>query len=394
MYIINVFSAALMTACLSNAALASSDRIDEAPQLEDAVKSTLQTFGVPGAAVGVWTQQGQWILTTGLGDEATERSVRRSDHFAIRSVTKSFTVTLVLQLVNDSNGTINLDDPIGNYLDGIPNGETITVRQLANMTSGLFNYTQDETFVDEFRKDLTRSWTTDELLSFAFDGSAHNQFNFQAGTQYEYSNTNTLVLGKLVEVLAGKPFEEVLEERILEPLKLEETAFLSGTKLPRPSVHGYNGMGDDGRPLKIVASFSSQGFAGGMVSTLHDLGKWGGALATGALLPPDLQRQRFVTRATAPDVHSPLYDHYGLGMGEVAGWWGHTGDGLGFEAGVFHQIERNQTIAILLNESQPSNIPVRVFCRILGVLQQAPAATSDSLCAPGNERLNARPTGD
>jgi D-alanyl-D-alanine carboxypeptidase len=371
----------------SGVAFASGGTLDEAPQLELVVKSALQEFGVPGAAIGVWTPRGQWKSATGLGDVAKGRPVSVSDHFAIRSVTKSFTVTLVMQLVDDSHGTIGLDDPIGKYLDKIPNGENITIRELANMTSGLFNYTRDDNFLNLFVQDLTRTWTNDELLSFAFDGTTHNQINFAAGTQYEYSNTNTLVLGKLVEALTERPFEAVLGEKILDPLDLSSTAFLHGTKLPRPASHGYNGLTEDGQPAEIVASFSSQGFAGAMVSSLHDLGKWGRALATGSLLPADLQRQRFVANSTAADVNSPLYDHYGMGMGEVAGWWGHTGDGLGFEAAVLHQIERRETIAILLNQSAPSNIPVRIFCRILGVLDESPAPDSGSLCAPGNARL-------
>ena len=148
---------------------------------------------------------------------------------------------------------------------------------------------------------------------------------------------------------------------------------------------GYQGVTPDGSPQDIVINASALGFAGAMASTLHDLARWGQALADGSLLPPGLQRQRFNTRPTADDPASPVYDAYGLGIGQVAGWWGHTGEGAGFEAAVFRQIDRQETFAVLLNASNASDVPVRIFCRVLQVLQEAPSPGSPSVCAPGND---------
>lgn len=359
--------------------------LDQAPQLEATVRSALEEFAVPGAAIGLWTPNGHWVMTIGLADVTFGRPVKRRDRFAIRSITKSFVVTIVMQLVAQSDGAIGLDDPIAKYLPGIPNGETITLRELANMTSGLYNYSQDQDFLQALQADLTRLWTTDELLAFAFDGRSHRQINFEPGTRYEYSNTNTLVLGKLVEALTGRPFTDVLDDQILVPLQLRSTAFLSGTELPPPAVLGYDGVNADGLPNDIVVSFSALGFAGAMASTLPDLAHWGRALANGSLLPAALQQQRFAAHPISADPASPVYDAYGMGMGEVAGWWGHTGDGVGFEAAVFHQVDRNETFAILLNESRPSDIPVRIFCRVLQVLNEGPPSDSGSVCAAGGD---------
>jgi D-alanyl-D-alanine carboxypeptidase len=306
--------------------------------------------------------------------------MRRTDHLGIRSITKSLTVTLMMQLVACSNGTIGLDDPIAKYLHGVPNGEAITLRELADMTSGLANYTASKAFQQEFAADPARTWSADELLAFAFK----EQTNFAPGNQFQYSNTNTILLGKLIEVMTGKPFEDVLAEQILGPLDLSATAYLSGTVLPPPAAHGYQGETADGQPDDVVVSFSAFSFAGAMVSTLHDLAEWGRALARGTLLPADLQSQRFVARPTSGDPASPVYDSYGLGIGQVAGWWGHTGEGLGFEAAVFHQIDRDETFAVLLNASNAHDVPVRIFCEVLNVLGESPAADSGSVCVPGN----------
>jgi D-alanyl-D-alanine carboxypeptidase len=285
-----------------------------------------------------------------------------------------------MQLVACSNGTISLDDPVAKYLSGVPNGETITLRELGDMTSGLANYTASQAFQQEFAADLTRTWTADELLAFAFK----EPMNFAPGSQFEYSNTNTILLGKLVEVLTGRPFEDVLSEQILGPLSLASTVYLSGTALPPPAARGYQGETADGQPDDVVVSFSAFSFAGAMASTMHDLAGWGRALARGTLLPADLQSQRFIARPTASDPASPVYDSYGLGIGQVAGWWGHTGEGLGFEAAVFHQIDRDETFAVLLNASNAHDVPVRIFCEVLAVLGESPAADSGSVCVPGN----------
>ena len=358
------------------------DLLARAPQLEDAVTAALHEFHVPGAAVGIWTENGHWTKALGLADVAASRPVKLRDHFGIRSITKSFVVTVLLQLIAESNGSIGLDDPIGKYLSGVPNGATVTLRQLADMTSGLYDYSADSDFRAAVGADPTRAWTTDELLAFAFDDAAHPAINFEPGARYQYSNTNTLVLGKLIEALAGATFDEVLRQKILVPLELTGTKYLHGTRLPRPFASSYQGETEDGAPDEVVVSFSGLGFAGAMGSTLRDLGVWGPALAEGSLLPAGSQKQRFEAHATSVDPGSPVYDAYGLGMGQVAGWWGHTGEGVGFEAAVLHQIERNETFAILLNGSDTSDVPVRIFCRVLAVLDEAPAAGSGSVCAP------------
>jgi D-alanyl-D-alanine carboxypeptidase len=377
--------AASIAASLPCASSASTGTLPEAPQLEAVVASALQSYAVPGAAIGVWTPNGHWELATGLADVASLTRVRRNDHFAIRSITKSFTVTLVLQLVADSNGAICLDDPISKYLHGVPDGDTITLRELANMTSGLFNYTASKAFQQAFIADLTRAWTPDELLSYAFDDPSHKPVDFPPGSRYEYSNTNTLVLGKFVEAVTGKPFEHVLLEKILNPLNLAATAFLSGTTLPPPAAHGYQGETEDGVPDDVVVNLSSLSFAGAMATTLHDLAGWGRALVHGTLLPADLQSQRFVAQPTASDPASPVYDSYGLGIGEVAGWWGHTGEALGFEAAVFHQPDRDETFVVLLNASNAHDVPVKIFCEVLAVLGESPAPGSGSVCVRGND---------
>ena len=104
-----------------------------------------------------------------------------------------------------------------------------------------------------------------------------------------------------------------------------------------------------------------------MVSTLDDLRRWGEVLVEGALLPERLQRQRFVARRAT---NGPEYDRYGLGMGEIDGWWGHTGSGAGFEAAVFHTPgRRDDTIVILLDASNFQNVQAGLLRRLISILE-------------------------
>ena len=331
----------------------------KAGRLQAALDRALAKYKVPGAVVGVWTPAGRWTSATGLADVRAGRKVLLGDRFAIRSITKSYVVTMILQL--EASGKLSLDDPVSRYVDGVPDGDRITLRELANMTSGLFNYTSDKTFLQALSADLARPWTTPQLLQFAFG----HPVNFAPGAAYEYSNTNTLVLGEVVEKVTGKPWAQALQEMILDPLRLGSTLYRPGTEIPPPSVKGYV-PGENGKPEEVAINSSGLGAAGGLASTLADLKRWGEALAEGTLLPADLQRERFVARKAT---NGPEYDRYGLGIGEIGGWWGHTGNALGFEACVFHQIKRNETIAILLNGSETDpDIPAHLFRKLVTIL--------------------------
>ena len=156
-----------------------------------------------------------------------------------------------------------------------------------------------------------------------------------------------------------------LRAEIFRPLRLHETFYLSGSRIPGPRAQGYQGEAD-GKPATIDASFTSLGAAGAMASDLDDLRVWAGALVDGTLLPEALQAQRFVTH---PRTNGPDYDNYGLGIGEIDGWWGHTGMGLGFAAAVFRRTDTDSSIVILVNASNVDDVPARILRRFIKILE-------------------------
>lgn len=330
-------------------------------ELQSAIDARLALNHVPGALVGVFTPNGSWTSATGFSRVETRTPMDFSLNSAWRSITKSFTVTIILQLV--AEGRLDLDAPVATYLGGVPNGDRITLRQLAEMRSGLFNYTAAPEFVAELIQDLSRPWTDEELLAIAFS----HPVNFQPGTEYEYSNTNTIVLGQVAEVVTGRDFELLLQERILRPLGLTTPVLITGTELPPPAVTGYAYDPDLNVFEAVAVNGSALSTAGAMAGSFADLRTWGGALVSGQLLPASLQAQRFVS---VPATNGPVYDSYGLGMGEIGRWWGHTGDALGFQAAVFTEPNTGSQIVIMLNAANENHdVPVditRDFQSILG----------------------------
>jgi D-alanyl-D-alanine carboxypeptidase len=370
----NAVAAAGMVAALPAAAAPF-----DGSKIDAIVTAALKENNIPGAALVIDTPGSRWVQTFGYSDYAKQRPVKRRDYFAIRSVTKSFVVTAMLQLIAESHGAIKLDDTIGQYLPNIPNGDLITLRQLGNMTSGLYNYTVDPGFHKAFGKNPLRHWTPAQLLKFAFDSKYHGPIDFPPGTQYEYSNTNTLVLGLLVEALTGQKFAATLSAAILKPTGLASMVYMNGVSLPNPHSKGYQGFFDN-QPEAVDINATSLNFAGAMASTVADLATWGEVLVGGELLPAKLQQQRFRAHATKGDPNSPLYDRYGLGMGEIAGWWGHTGSGIGYEAAVFHSIDKGETFAIEVNATNGHDVPAVIFCRVLHALHPGESVPGGSVC--------------
>ncbi len=311
-------------------------------ELQDAVDASMEKYGTPAAVVGVFVPgKGSWVSATGEADLTTGAAPTADMAWPLRSVTKSFTVTLILQLVDE--GEISLDDTVDQYLDGVPNGDQITIRQLADMSSGLADYTT-EAFIDDFVADPDRIFTLDELNAYAFA----EPLQFEPGADYVYTNTNTNVLGSVVEKVTGQSFSEALSERLLVPLGLDDTEYLDdGSPWPTPHPTGY--QPEDGELVEQPANFSVFGPAGSLVANVDDLRVWGEALGSGSLLQPATQAERLEGH---PLSAGPEYDQYALGIGELDGWWGHTGEGFGFTATVMHNPDTGATIVVYTNLAQ------------------------------------------
>lgn len=310
-------------------------------RLDVAIDQVMSTASIPGAIVGVWGPQGQYVRAAGVADKATGAPISADFYSRIGSVTKTFTVTAVLQLVDE--GKVGLDDPIAKYVDGVPSGDQITLRQLADMRSGLCNYTATDSFREALFADPHRDFSPQELLGYAFAREAV----FPPGQGFDYSNTNTILLGLVVEKVSGQSLPNYIAGHILNPLGMSRTSFPTTTGFPQPHAVGYTRHTADGTEATATDWNPSWAWsAGAMISTLDDLRVWARAAATGTLLSPAMQRQRL---PTANETSMPIQFGYGLGLFNLAGWIGHSGSVPGYQAIAVYLPEEQLTLVILTN---------------------------------------------
>ena len=274
-------------------------------------------------------------------------------HQRIGSVTKTFTVTALLQLAE--RGKLSLDDPIGKYVPGMPNGDA-TLAELAAMRSGIPSYTVNEEFRKRFFADPQHKWQPQQLVDLV----KGEEPMFEPGTMMFYSNTNLVLLGMVIEMVAGAPIQDVLRNQILGPLGMKNTFLPADNSLPRPHARGYTLQGVDGnRPVDATDWNPSWGWtAGAMISDLDDLLVWGEALGMGrGILSPRMQSKRLASFDFDVPIH--LGPHkaapqtpamaYGLGLGLALGWVGHEGELPGFDTYVQHYEPEGITMVVMAN---------------------------------------------
>lgn len=347
--------------------------------IADTVAEYADAHGAAGIAVAFSTGTGataQARYLTTAGQSAADTPWSTATRSAFRSITKSFVGTVVLQLVGE--GKLGLDDPVAKFVPsaaqvryaGIAAGGQITVREALEMRTGLIEFSGTQTFSDRLYANYTGAFTDDQLLDYAFE----QPLDFAPGAQYEYSNTNYVVLGQIIQSVIGQPWDQAVQSRILGPLGLTSVAYSGAAQPAAPVAAPYEVSGTELESLTQVSP-SLYGASGGYFGTIGDLLTWGRALGSGTLVTPALQQARLtaVSDPETEDPGSPDYNGYGLAAGTIDGWWGHTGTGLGYESLTMYNPATGMTISILINTQLPNpNGPAVLFKQ----LEQSLAALS------------------
>jgi D-alanyl-D-alanine carboxypeptidase len=337
------------------------------PDLDAALKKSFRESDAPGVVAAVQTPEYTWVRALGVANRTSGEPMTPEVHHRIGSVTKTFTATLLLQAAD--KGLLSLDDTIDQYVKGVPNGDKITLRQMADMTSGIASYTEDDQWVKEWSSDPYRVWKPEELAQAGIKDSPQ----FDPGTKWYYSNTNYILLGLVLEQVTGKPIGDLYRAQIIEPLRLKNTSFPdpADSSIPEPHAQGYTlqGKSSGDKPVDVTDWSPSEAWtAGAMISTVEDLLVYGRALGTGkGLLPPKQQSERLDSFVSdVPPLNQPPLKGdlaYGIGLGKDHGWVGHNGEIPGYTTYLFYHPQLDAVVAVEVNSDIssgkcPKDVPI------------------------------------
>ena len=346
----NLIRGLLLSIVLSFAAIAPAQKVDA---IEPALRSRidriaaqiLEQTGVPSASIAV-VQHGQLVYTQAYGEArlaagATPAMPATPNmRYSIGSISKQFTAAAILIL--QQQGKLSLDDPVGKYLPGLTRGNEVTIREILSHTSGYQDYWPE----DYVMTPMLRPTTAQQIL----DIWGKKPLDFDPGARWQYSNTNYVIAGCIVEKIAGEPLFQFLAEHIFRPLDMKSVWNSDADQLTRADPTGYyrHALG----PLR-PAPKEGRGWmfaAGELAMTPHDLALWDRSLIAKSLLAPASYKEMF-TEVKLKDGEGT---HYGLGV-EVRQRDGHpsiehSGEVSGFVSDNEVLIDSGAAVAVTTNQ--------------------------------------------
>ncbi len=306
--------------------------------LQSLLEREARRLDAPAATMAVYEHGAPVFLgATGVIERDGDEPAHTTTRFRLGSLTKPFTAVIVLQL--DEEGALSVDDPVATWVDGVPNGGSITVADLLSHTAGLSDYAD----LDAYWADADRRWSVDELLELTYaDG-----IQFSPGAAWQYSNAGYLLLGRVAEAATGQAWEELVAKRLIEPLGLDDTTVGGDDR-----AHGYATDEGSGALLDCTDHPHSDNSwaAGAVVSSAPDVARFADSLFQGALL--DTEHVRWMTERTVVSGEPYRYG-MGLGVDPWEGGWsvGHQGKSPGYGSSWSHRPEVGLTIAVTMSTS-------------------------------------------
>ncbi|HTE25261.1 serine hydrolase [Flavitalea sp.] len=239
---------------------------------------------------------GKIIFEKGYGFKNAKDSTKNDVNtiYQLGSITKQFTATAILKLAEQKK--LSTDDRLSKYFPGYPSGDSITIKNLLTHSSGIYNYTEDQPFM---KSEAVKPSTKEKMIAMFRD----HPLNFSPGSNYSYSNSGYLLLGYIIEQATDKPYEKVIHELIITPLKMNHTGFdFTNLKSPDKAI-GYTMLNQVAKiPAGIVDSSVSFA-AGAMYSTVEDLLKWHMAF----------QQNQIISKVSTEAAFTPYKSKYGYG---------------------------------------------------------------------------------
>jgi D-alanyl-D-alanine carboxypeptidase len=360
-------------------------------QLDAYLQSQVWTEGgdpegaAPGLVLLVDTPEGRYLSAAGVSSLEEMTPMQADDILEIGSNTKSMTVVLLMQMQEE--GILSLDDMLSDWLPDlaakIPNGDEITLRQMAQHTAGLWDY--GDPLIGEAATNadkLELGYPPEELVQYAIDNGTPDFAPGEEG-KWKYSNTGYVLLGMIAEKASGQGLGELYQERIFDPLGLETAVLIEGVPQEGEiTAQGYWWL-EDGEVLNTTNWNASQGWAAGAVAmTAEDLAAYGEALAAGDLFQNEDSLGQMLD--FDEDALYVVGGSYGLGLIDFDnGYWGHEGQTAGFQTLWYTNPDEQTTVVGLTNSAAYSGF---AFLNVLNILEGEGAKpfTAGTLLPVGN----------
>lgn len=324
--------------------------------IEAAAQKELRVFGgrqpIPGVFIALYIPgKAPYVKSVGYADLRTKAPFKLPDKFRVGSNTKTFVVTVLLQLMDE--GKLRLDDPVSKFDLGvkIPNGQNITVRQLCEMRSGLFEAYNTPQF-DKLHVTPQTRITPQQAIGWA----VAQKPLFPPGTRWNYSNTNYLILGLIVEAITHDKIRNQIRKRLIAPLKLGGTSFPADSDpyMPTPYARGYGlNATNSWEDVSVDVPPSVTWAAGAMISTVPDMTRWVKSYVTGTMNSRSSQKQRLNCLPTG--LGKGL--DFGLGIGCSNGWYGYTGGLPGYHTAAYYLPSKDITLIAFVNAQREQPFP-------------------------------------
>lgn len=331
-------------------------------QLDSLIQSTMKEKNLPGAAVGIWIPgQGEYVAAFGSANLRTGRPRQASDPFRIASITKTFTATAILRLADQ--GRLSTSDPLSRWFPDFPGADRITVKNLLMMRSGIAEFADKNVLRSYYQKPLAPFSAEDAVRIVVSKADTFTPPNQKT----VYTNTNYVLLRKIVEKVSGQNMDAFLRQNVFAPLGLRDTFYATTPLLPG-ELRGYSWEAGTKsfRDMTLLNPNLPDG-AGAVVSTLNDLQTYVRALCTGQLLKPATHAERMAGEQLEG---APPFVKYGEGIGQSGPFCGHNGSIFGFSSQAFYLPSKDAVIVVNVNrlDMDDQNQSSELFLRLTRAL--------------------------
>ncbi len=349
--LVSVIAASSLVACNDDSDETNDSTLDAADIADlEAKADELVAAGVPGVSLAIIAGDQTVLIARGVADRTTNSAMTTSHHFRAASIAKSVTASVVLQLVEE--GELQLTDTVEDWLPGmLPANAHATIEDLLRLESGIFDFGRDERLnAPYYAGDFGFTWQPEQLVALATD---HPPV-FAPGEQFDYSNTNYVLLALIIQKITGDTLANVVRARIFDPLGMSESAMPTDSVIEPPYASGYMlGIADE--PMDVTAISQSSVFGNGnLVSTPLESARFYGALVRGEIVSDTQLADMLRPNPEVPDTR------YGMGVWRLTNvypcgtFYGHDGATPGYDVSAYSNREASRQFAVMVNSLTPA----------------------------------------